>query len=60
MKKEIAEYVSECVVCQQVKIKHQKPGALLRPLEIPIWKWDNISMDFAIGLPHTQGGYDSI
>lgn len=29
MKKDIAKYVSECVVCQQVKIEHQKPGGLL-------------------------------
>lgn len=26
MKKDIAGYVSECIVCQQVKIEHQKPG----------------------------------
>lgn len=46
----------ECVVCQQVKIEHQKPGGLLQPLEVLLWKWDNISMDFAVGLPITQGG----
>ena len=60
MKKDIAVYVSECAVCQQVKIEHQRPGGLLQPLDIPIWKWDSISMDFAVGLPSTQGGYDSI
>jgi hypothetical protein len=60
MKKDITEYVPECIVCQQVKIEHQKPGGLLRPLEIPVWKWESISMDFAVGLPRTQGGYDSI
>ena len=60
MKRDIAVYVSECAVCQQVKIEHQRPGGLLQPLEIPVWKWDSISMDFAVGLPRTQGGYDSI
>jgi hypothetical protein len=49
MKRDIAEYVSECIVCQQVKIEHQKPGGLLRPLDIPVWKWDSISMEFALG-----------
>jgi hypothetical protein len=38
MKAEIAELVARCIVCQQVKIKHQKPGGMLQPLEIPEWK----------------------
>lgn len=53
MKKDIVEYVSKCMVCQQVKIEHQKPGGLLRRLEISVWKWDSISMEFAVGLPRT-------
>ena len=35
MKREIAKYVSRCLVCQKVKAKHQKPGGKLRPLKIP-------------------------
>ena len=35
MKKEIAQYVQKCLVCQQVKAEHQKPSGLLQPLEIP-------------------------
>ncbi|XP_058726825.1 uncharacterized protein LOC131598218 [Vicia villosa] len=60
MKKEIAEYVARCPICQQVKIEHQRPGGMLQPLEIPVWKWDSISMDFIVGLPRARGGYDSI
>src|SRR3954463_14323302 len=33
---------------------------MLQPLEIPMWKWDSISMDFIVGLPRTRGGHDSI
>jgi hypothetical protein len=29
-------------------------------LKIPEWKWKEISMDFIVGLPKTQSGYDSI
>jgi hypothetical protein len=36
-----------------------KPG-LLQPLSVLGWKWDDIVMDFIIGLPTTQSGFDSI
>ena len=51
MKKDVAEYVDKCLICQKVKAEHQRPVGELRPLEIPTWKWDSISMDFVMGLP---------
>lgn len=60
MKKEVAEYVSKCLVCQKVKFEHQRPGGLLQPLEIPMWKWDSISMDFVMGLPRTTTGKNAV
>jgi hypothetical protein len=60
MKREIAEYVARCDSCQRIKAKHQRPAYLLQPLQIPQWKWDEIGMDFIVGLPHTQASYDSI
>ncbi|WVZ75482.1 LOW QUALITY PROTEIN: hypothetical protein U9M48_023528 [Paspalum notatum var. saurae] len=60
MKREIAKYVSECDVCKRVKADHLKPGGMLQPLNIPAWKWEDIHMDFVVGLPRTQKGYDSI
>ena len=60
MKREIAEFVSRCLHCQQVKAEHQRPAGLLQPLPIPEWKWEHISMDFVIGLPKTPKGMDSI
>ncbi|WVZ89402.1 hypothetical protein U9M48_035815, partial [Paspalum notatum var. saurae] len=60
MKREIAKYVSECDICQRVKADHLKPAGMLQPLAVPAWKWEDVHMDFIVGLPHTQKGYDSI
>ncbi|GKC55908.1 reverse transcriptase domain-containing protein, partial [Tanacetum coccineum] len=42
------------------KAEHQKPSGLLVQLEIPQWKWDNITMDFVTKLLMTQSGNDTI
>jgi hypothetical protein len=47
-------------MCQRVKVEHQRPAGLLQPLKVPEWKWEEISMDFIVGIPHTRDGYDSI
>ena len=57
MKKDVAEYVSKCLVCQQVKAPRQKMVGMLQPLSIPKWKWENIAMDFIVRLPKTLKGY---
>ena len=53
MKKDIANSVSKCLVCQQVKVEHQRPSETLQPLPIFKWKWKHITMDFVIGFPRT-------
>ncbi|KAL4030794.1 hypothetical protein IC575_009046 [Cucumis melo] len=60
MKREVAEFVSRCLVCQQVKAPRQKQAGLLQPLSIPEWKWENVSMDFITGLPRTLRGFTVI
>jgi hypothetical protein len=60
MKREIAEYVVRCDSCQRIKAEHQRPTGLLQSLQIPQWKWDEIGMDFIVGLPRTRACYDSI
>jgi transposase InsO family protein len=60
MKREIAKYVSECDTCQRVKASHLKVSGTLQPLPIPSWKWEDISMDFIVGLSQTSQKHDSI
>jgi hypothetical protein len=53
MKRDIAEYVSLCDTYQRVKVEHQRPAGLLQALKILEWKWEEIKMDFIVGLPCT-------
>jgi hypothetical protein len=60
MKREIAKYVSECDTCQRIKADHLRPARKLQSLSVPGWKWENIYMNFIVGLPRTSCGYNSI
>nr|GEY59077.1 reverse transcriptase domain-containing protein [Tanacetum cinerariifolium] len=60
MKADIATYVSKCLTCAKVKAEHQKLSGLLQQPEIPVWRWERITMDFITKLPRTPSGYDSI
>jgi hypothetical protein len=60
MKRDVTEYVALCDTSQQVKAKHERPAGLLQSLQVPEWKWEEIAMDFIVGLPRTQSGYDFI
>jgi hypothetical protein len=60
MKVDVSKYVAACEVCQCVKAEHKRPAGLLKPLEIPEWKWEHITMDFVVGLPRSPRGRDAI
>jgi hypothetical protein len=60
MKRDVAAYVALCDVCQRVKAEHQRLAGLLQPLKVPEWKWEEIGMDFIVGLPRTRDAYNSI
>jgi hypothetical protein len=60
LKRDVASHVALCDVCQRVKVEHQKPTGLLHPLKISEWKWEEIGIDFIVGLPRTSTGYDYI
>jgi hypothetical protein len=60
MKIEIARYVARCDTCKRVKAIHLNAAGPLQSFPIPTWKWEDISMDFIVGLPRTAKGYDSM
>ncbi|XP_020225391.1 uncharacterized protein LOC109807285 [Cajanus cajan] len=45
---------------KKAKVEHQKPGSLLQLMEVPEWKWDNITIDFIMGLPRSSRNSDAI
>ncbi|XP_049359244.1 uncharacterized protein LOC125823941 [Solanum verrucosum] len=60
MRRDIVNYVSRCLSCQQVKAKHLRPSGELQRLPISEWKWERITVDFVVRLPRTSRGSDSI
>jgi hypothetical protein len=60
MKHKTTRYVSECDTCRMVNADYMKPGGLLQPLSILDWKWDDISMDFIVGLSLAAYKFDLI
>jgi hypothetical protein len=58
MKQEIAKYVSECDTCRRVKNYHLRPAGNLQPFSNPEWKWENICMNFVVGLPRISRAHN--
>ncbi|KAM1123460.1 hypothetical protein ACFX19_004937 [Malus domestica] len=53
--------ILQLMLCiQEVKADIQRLGGLMQNLPIPVWKWENITMDFVYGLPRTPLRDDGI
>ena len=59
LEKDIARFVKKCVVCMMAKT-HGNNAGLYTPLPIPNMPWEEVSLDFVLGLPRTQRNKDSI
>ncbi len=63
MRQEIKRYVKTCPVCQRTKTKRHRPYGELAPFQPPTRPWQEITMDFIVGLPPSKFRgkvYDSI
>jgi hypothetical protein len=58
MRCDVESYVSWCTTCNKAK-SQLNPHDLYMPLYVPSVPWENISMDFVLGLPRTKRGRDS-
>lgn len=55
MMKQIQKSVAECLVCHTQKYEAVSPAGLLQLLSISTWVWEDIFLNFIIGLPRSQG-----
>ena len=60
MKHDLVHFVAKCLECQQVKSDHHHLTGLLQPHDVPMSKWEVISMDYFVGLPLTSHRHNSI
>ena len=59
MFRDVNRFTNRCSTCRKAKSKAQSHG-LYMPLHIPYQPWEDISMDFVLGLPRTKNGKDSV
>jgi hypothetical protein len=59
MRRDVERYVSRCMTCNKAKSRLNPHGHYM-PLPIPSVPWEDISMDFVLGLLRTMRGKDSI
>jgi hypothetical protein len=52
--------VTESDTYHKVKAGHLRTARNLQPLNVPKWKWEDVYMDFIMGLPRTLCRHDSI
>jgi Integrase zinc binding domain len=60
MYSELKAYARSCDSCQRNKTSNQKPIGLLKPLEIPTERFEQVSMGFIATLPVTKEYHDAV
>jgi hypothetical protein len=57
---DVKEYITSCLPCQSNKARNSALAGLAQPIEPPVRRWDQVSMDLITQLPKTSTGYDAI
>ena len=60
MKRDVVHFIAKFLECQQVKANQHHPACLLQPHDVPMSKWEVISMDFVVWLPLTSHRHNAI
>jgi hypothetical protein len=60
MKKEVANYIAQCLECQKVKVDHKYLEGMLQPFPITVWKWEVVTIDFITKMTRIMKHNDSI
>ena len=55
---DVKAIISQCATCQKAKSSFHQ--GLYTPLPVPEFPWEDVSMDFVIGLPRTARNKDAI
>jgi len=55
LREDVAQFMANCVKCQVTKYEAKKMAGLLCPLPVPHRPWEDLSLDFIVGLPSYQG-----
>ena len=55
IREDVKQFVTNCLDCQMTKYETQKEAGLLCPLPVPRRPWEDLSLDFIVGLPPYQG-----
>ena len=59
LERDVIRHIQRCHICHIAKSGNQNTG-LYKSLPVPKAPWEDVSMDFVLGLPRTQRQKDSV
>ncbi|GJX13304.1 RNA-directed DNA polymerase [Tanacetum coccineum] len=59
MERDVNRLLERCRTCHIAKT-HSSNAGLYTPLSVPVALWEDVSLDFVLGLPHTRRAKDSV